>query len=200
MTDDLPIGMATARRVRGSGPKRIKTIAPAPIPDEVSADDLLDLADDHWHCDRIAEAVAVAAEFDDRHARAELTALQRARRADLNGLVSANDNDLEVAEISWSSAIDLYAEAGDELRRQMARCRVAVLMCRTGRTEIGLPIAEDATGHLAVHAPKHHADGGASPDGAGLHVLRSRRRCLASPWTRPAGSSITTRTSWPTRS
>jgi tetratricopeptide (TPR) repeat protein len=156
----VTIDSAVARRVRPAGPTTLHTVVAPPTeqmvaPAEATVDDLLDLADDHWHCDRIDEAVAVAAEFDERFARAELTPLQRARRADLNGLVCANANDMEVAEISWTSAIDLYAAAGDDLRRQMARCRVGVLMCRTGRADVGLPIAEDATGHLAVHAPKH---------------------------------------------
>jgi tetratricopeptide (TPR) repeat protein len=160
LTESVTIESAVARRVRPTGATTLHTVAgpteqPAAVPVEATVDDLLDLADDHWHCDRIDEAVAVAAEFDERFARAELTPLQRARRADLNGLVCANANDMEVAEISWTSAIDLYAAAGDDLRRQMARCRVGVLMCRTGRADVGLPIAEDATGHLAVHAPKH---------------------------------------------
>ncbi len=150
----IPIATATARRVRPAGPTPIKTIEPPAIPAAASVDELLDLAEDHWHCDRVADALAVATEFDERHALTELDPLQRARRADLNGLVCANSNDLEMAEISWGSAIDRYAEAGDELRRQMARCRVAVLMCRTDRADVGLPIAEDATSYLAVHAPK----------------------------------------------
>lgn len=125
--------------------------APA-VPSDATIDELLDLAEDHLLFDRNAEAVAVEDAFNERFAGAELTDLQRGRRADLHGLVAANDNDLGVAEVAWNSALGLFASGGDEVRRQTTRARIGMLMCRTGRAEIGLPITQDATDYLVNHA------------------------------------------------
>ncbi len=128
-------------------------VAPEPIPANATIDELLDLAEEHLLFDRNAEAMIVEEAFNERFVAAELTDLQRGRRADLHGLVAANDNDLGVAEVAWNSALDLFASGGDEVRRQTTRARLGMLMCRTGRSEIGLPIAQDATDFLVAHAP-----------------------------------------------
>jgi cellulose synthase operon protein C len=154
LVEALPLAVAAARRAPAAASELASEAGLDRDLADWTPDDLLDMFDRHWHCDRIDAAIEVIAAFDDRYAEAALSDLQRARRADINGLVSANADDSDVAQISWTSAIDLYHRIGDEHRRQLARCRLAVLMCRTERAEIGLPLAEDATGYLAVHAPK----------------------------------------------
>jgi len=124
-----------------------------PVGADPTADELLDLADLHLLHDRMSAVKAVEDAFDDRFATAELTTLQRGRRADVRGLVAANSGDDGVAEIAWTSALDLFAAAGDQLRRQATRARLGLLMCKTGRPEVGLPIATDATDYLISNAP-----------------------------------------------
>lgn len=124
-----------------------------PVPPTAGPDELLDLAEKHLRLERNEEATLAGAAFDERYADSDLSALQRGRRADLHGVASANAGELGVAEIAWMSAIDLFAASGDDVRRQTTRCRIGMLMCRTGRIEVGLPIAQDATDYLVVHGP-----------------------------------------------
>ncbi len=124
------------------------------IPADAGADELLDLADHYLLLDDLAAVAAVEDAFDDRYAGAELTLLQRGRRADVRGLQAANAEDEDaVAEIAWTSALDLFAAAGDEIRHQSTRARLGLLMCKTDRANFGLGIAQDATDYLLAHAP-----------------------------------------------
>jgi tetratricopeptide (TPR) repeat protein len=127
--------------------------APDPIPPDVSADELLDLADTHLLHERAAGVAAMEDAFDERFAGTDLTPLQRGRRADIRGLVAANAGDLGVAEIAWTSALDLFASARDEFRRHGTRARLGLLMCQTGRSEVGLPIVADSTDFLIDCGP-----------------------------------------------
>src|SRR5436309_2974402 len=58
---------------------------------------------------------------------------------------------LELAGTAWGSAIGLYSEAGDELRRQIARGRLGLGWCVTNRGEAGLPMVEEATAYVLAH-------------------------------------------------
>ncbi len=153
IVDYLPLS-DTARKAAAVRPVDPVPAAPLPpLPVEASADELLDLVEEHLRWDRLAQATAVEDVFDDRFAAAELSPVQRGRRADLRGLIAANNGDDGVAEIAWSSALDLYTAAGDEFRRQSARARLGQLLCKTDRNEIGLPIVQDATDYLIAHGP-----------------------------------------------
>jgi tetratricopeptide (TPR) repeat protein len=140
-------------------PVATRLVAAAPIETgtaiiaAMSADDLLDLAERHHRMDHEAGARAACEAFDDRYGLGDLTLVQRARRADMHGVLSANAGDFGVAEIAWMSALDLYTEGGDEVRRQVARGRLGQLMCRTDRAEVGVPIAQDATDYLTSRGP-----------------------------------------------
>ncbi|HEY2790802.1 MAG TPA: tetratricopeptide repeat protein [Micromonosporaceae bacterium] len=126
---------------------------PAEIPAAATADELLDLADGYLLREDSVNVGAVEDAFDERFARAELTPLQRGRRADIRGLVAANAGDIGVAEIAWTSALDLFAAARDDVRRHASRARLGLLMCQTGRNEIGLPIVMDSTDYLVSSGP-----------------------------------------------
>ena len=129
---------------------------PPSVPADATVDELLDLADLHLLHERTVDVVAVEDAFDDRFARAELTPLQRGRRADIRGLAAANAGDLGVAEIAWTSALNLFAAARDDVRRHLSRARLGLLMCQTGRGEIGLPIVVDSTDYLIASAPPRY--------------------------------------------
>jgi tetratricopeptide (TPR) repeat protein len=123
-----------------------------PVPAGAGPSELLDLAEQHYRQGEFGLAYGYWHAFDDRYASAELTAQQRARRADGYALETANAGDLPPAETAWRSAIALYAEAGDELRRQIARGRLGLAYCATGRGEAGLPMVEEATTYVLAHA------------------------------------------------
>ncbi len=135
-------------------PDRPARLAPAlSVPAELGPDDLLDLAEQHYRRGEFPAAYAHWQAFDDRYATAALSTLQRARRADGYGLEAANTGDLPSAETAWRSAIGLYAETGDELRRQTARGRLGLAYCVTERGEAGLPMVEETTTYLLAHGP-----------------------------------------------
>ncbi len=137
-------------------PTSVAGAAPAtaipPVPETASPDELLDLADDHLKRGRRADAFAAWHAFDDRYAGWDLTILQRGRRADGHGVEAAFDDALVEAETAWRSAVDLFAEAGDEVRRHTTRSRIGRAMSATGRGEIGLAMVEDAASYLLAHA------------------------------------------------
>ncbi|HKD96980.1 MAG TPA: tetratricopeptide repeat protein [Micromonosporaceae bacterium] len=126
---------------------------PVVVEPDADPDTVLDLADVHYRAERTAEAAATCDVFDERFSDRPLSTLQRGRRADLHGLISANSGEYGVAEIAWMSALDLFSQAGDEVRRQVTRSRIGQLMCRTGRPEVGLAITQDATDYLVIYGP-----------------------------------------------
>jgi tetratricopeptide (TPR) repeat protein len=144
----LPLTVPAQRR-----PERPRTAPAVRISAELGPDDLLDLAEQHYRRGEFPAAYAHWHAFDDRYASAALSTLQRARRADGYGLEAANGGDLPSAETAWRSAVGLYAEAGDELRRQTARGRLGLAYCVTERGESGLPIVEETTTYLLAHGP-----------------------------------------------
>jgi tetratricopeptide (TPR) repeat protein len=119
----------------------------APTPDA-----LLDLAEEHLRRGRRERAFAVWHAFDDRYAAATLTGLQRGRRADGHGVEAAHAERLAEAETAWRSAAELFALAGDEVRRQTTRGRIGRAMCATGRGAAGLSMVEEAASYLLAHA------------------------------------------------
>jgi tetratricopeptide (TPR) repeat protein len=141
-----------------TGPKRPApppVTRPAPqvdLPVGGGIDDLLELAEDHLRRGRRAESSAVYEAFDDRYAGAELTVLQRGRRADAYGVDAATRGEMAEAEAAWRSAMDLFGQAGDELRRQSTRGRVGRLMCGSGRGEQGLEWVEESVSYVLAHA------------------------------------------------
>jgi cellulose synthase operon protein C len=149
IVEHLPLG---GRRSTSVATSPSAPMAP-PLPADASADELLDLAEKYLLHENSDGVAAVEDGFDDRFAGAALTPLQRGRRADIRGLVTANSGDIGTAEIAWTSALDLFAEAGDEVRRHATRSRLGLLMCQTDRGEVGLPIVADSTDYLIAAGP-----------------------------------------------
>jgi tetratricopeptide (TPR) repeat protein len=81
-----------------------------------------------------------------------LTLLQAGRRTDGQGLQRAVSDDLEGALVEWCRAAELYAEAGEEERRQAALSRTGSLLCQSGREAEGLPLLEAAQSYLHANA------------------------------------------------
>jgi cellulose synthase operon protein C len=151
----LPISPTAGARNVGVAKVATGTARPAPeeIATDLGPDELLDLAETLYREEETAGAEAACEAFDARYGSTELAPRQRARRAELYGLASANNGELATAELAWMSALDLFAAAGDEVNRQITRSRIAQLMCRTERGGIGLPIAEDSTDYVLAHGP-----------------------------------------------
>jgi tetratricopeptide (TPR) repeat protein len=124
----------------------------AAIAATASPDDLLDLAESYQRRGQPDWAGSCWDAFDDRYARIELTPLQRGRRADAYGIEAANTNRLAEAEAAWRSAIELFAQAGDEERRQAARGRLGRALCSTDRGDAGLAMVEEAATYMLDHA------------------------------------------------
>jgi tetratricopeptide (TPR) repeat protein len=136
-------------------------------------DSLLDLAEEYLRRGRRERAYAAWHAFDERYAAAPLTPLQRGRRADGHGVEAANTDALPEAETAWRSALLLFAEAGDELRRQSTRGRIGRAMCASGRGSDGLPMVEEAAAYLLAHAgPDRWAGALAAVATAHLYVGR----------------------------
>ncbi|GIF53067.1 hypothetical protein DFJ67_7328 [Asanoa ferruginea] len=127
------------------------TEAAHPVPETSGPDELLDLAEARYRDRREAEAFAAWNAFDDRYADGPLTDLQRARRLDGLGSRVAHDDDHAAAEQAWQQAAALYAAAGDEVRRQIARGRLGMGLLRQGRADEGGPLIEESTAYLLEH-------------------------------------------------
>lgn len=122
------------------------------LPEGGGPDELLELAEDHLRRGRRPEAAVVYEVFDERYAGAELTGLQRGRRADAYGVDAATRGEMAEAEAAWRSAMELFAQAGDEVRRQSTRGRIGRLMCGSGRGDEGLEWVEATASYLLAHA------------------------------------------------
>src|SRR5262249_24996651 len=105
-------------------PSRKSTVDNPDLNGADSPDAVLDLAEEHLRRGRRELAFGVWHAFDERYAAIELTPRQRGRRADGHGVEAANGDALTEAETAWRSAVALYAEAGDEVRRQGTRGRI----------------------------------------------------------------------------
>jgi hypothetical protein len=158
IVEHLPL--SAVRSARRSPP-----VPPAPVvptlvvPPDAGPDELLDLAEDQRRRGRRPEARAAYEAFDTRYAGAELTTLQRGRRADGHGVDAAARGEMAEAEAAWRSALALFAEAGDELRRQSTRGRIGRVMCDSGRGDTGLGWVEESATYLLAHAPQDRWSG-----------------------------------------
>ncbi|MDT5027479.1 MAG: hypothetical protein QOE61_3905 [Micromonosporaceae bacterium] len=148
----LSLSPAAANRPPAPPPQVVAAAPAVRLPDGVGPDDLLELAEDHLRRGRRPEAAAVYEIFDERYAGAELTGLQRGRRADAYGVDAAMRGEVAEAEAAWRSAMELFAEAGDEVRRQSTRGRVGRLMCASDRGDEGLEWVEASASYLLAHA------------------------------------------------
>ncbi|MEV4623970.1 hypothetical protein AB0J74_35330 [Asanoa sp. NPDC049573] len=136
---------------QGSEQSPVWTGPAAPVPDTAGPDELLDLAENAFRSRREPDAFAAWEAFDDRYAGDQLTELQRARRLDGLGTRAAHDDDHAAAEAAWLEAAALYAAAGDEVRRQVARGRLGMGLLRQGRPDEGRALIEESTDYLVTH-------------------------------------------------
>jgi tetratricopeptide (TPR) repeat protein len=148
----LPLATAPSRPATPATGVQPPAAVQVEIPDHAGPTELLDLAEFHARRGRDREADAIFAAFDDRYAGADLDLVQRARRADAFGATSAHGGDLAIAETAWTSALELFTRAGDDLRRQLTRGRLGLLYCMTDRAEAGQSMIEEATGYVLAHA------------------------------------------------
>jgi cellulose synthase operon protein C len=155
LVEYLPLS-AVAARVKSAPPGPDKGVAadeerePAGYPDDPA--ELLDLAERLFREHRSADAQAAWRCFDERHPAGTLSPLLAARRVDGRGLVAAGDERHADAEAAWRAAVDGYAAAGDEIRRQVTLSRLGTLLCATDRYDEGLAMVEAATRELLDQA------------------------------------------------
>jgi tetratricopeptide (TPR) repeat protein len=166
----IPVaGGSTSKRAADS----VSQVDLETIAAQANVDALLDLAEDHLRRGRLPQAFAAWHAFDERFARVELTPLQRGRRADGHGVEAANSDALAEAETAWRSAVDLFGQAGDEVRRQATRGRIGRVMCAGDRGEEGLSLVEEAASYLLAHANRDRWTGALTAVGtAQLYVGR----------------------------
>ncbi|GAA5188982.1 hypothetical protein GCM10023322_40850 [Rugosimonospora acidiphila] len=139
-----PVEPAEAATPSAGGPVP-PTQRPAEVPETAGPDELLDLASTRYRAEDVTGAFAAWQAFDERYGPADLTVLQRARRADGSGVERANNNDPRAAVDLWRQAIEGYAQAGDERRRQRALGRLGQAHCQLGEAEVGLPLVRSST-------------------------------------------------------
>jgi tetratricopeptide (TPR) repeat protein len=170
LVEYLPLSVTARRRVAAApgGPPPGPKPAPVVIPDDAGPSELLDLAEEHFRQGRTAAAIEVWWAFDARHAEAELDARSAARRAEGRGHELVEDEDLAGAEAQWQRAAELFGEAGDEVRRQVALGKVGLARCVAGRPEAGADLVEQTTAYLVAQAPPDRRAGALSR----LAVLR----------------------------
>ncbi|GAA0359054.1 hypothetical protein NE235_17410 [Actinoallomurus spadix] len=145
LVDHLPL-TPYARRAPAPSP------APAPQEDLEGVEDvdrLFDLAEEHWRRREFPAALAAWRRVD--AVAGELSAVQRGRRADGEGLERLLTGDSEGAIELWRRSAELYAQGGDEESARSATSRYAAVLCETGQAETGLPLLESAFAWLAAH-------------------------------------------------
>jgi tetratricopeptide (TPR) repeat protein len=120
--------------------------APVDYPDDPA--ELLDLAERLFREHRTPAAEAAWRHFDGRHPADTLSPLLAARRVDGRGMVAAGAERHAEAEAAWREAADRYAEAGDEVRRQVTLSRLGTLLCASDRYPEGLAMVEESTREL----------------------------------------------------
>jgi hypothetical protein len=123
---------------------------------------LLDAVEDALRRGHRKQAFALCESFDERYATAELTGLQRGRRADAYGVDAAIRGQELEAEHAWRSAVELFAAAGDEVRRQATRGRIGRLLCGRHDEEVGavgLAMVEESASYLLAHAGRQRWSG-----------------------------------------
>ncbi|MEU8816416.1 tetratricopeptide repeat protein [Actinoplanes sp. NPDC048796] len=137
-------------------PTQRVTPAPPPfkvdIPDiseDLSAAELLDLAEEHAGADRDDAMVAALAEFDRRFP--EPAGEEAGRRAALEGAALDWREDPEAVERTWRRAFDLLTEAGSAERAAATGGRLGVLYCLTDRPDEGFALVRAEVAHMTEH-------------------------------------------------
>jgi tetratricopeptide (TPR) repeat protein len=146
----LPLSAVDGRRRTAGGPKRVSPTsgeAAPTYPDDPA--ELLDLAERFFREHRTAQARAAWRYFDDHYPSGALSGLIAVRRVDAHGMLAASDDRVADAERAWREAADGYADAGDEVRRQVTLGRLGTLLCGTDRYDEGLAMVREATRELA---------------------------------------------------
>jgi tetratricopeptide (TPR) repeat protein len=147
----LPLSAVDGRRrALGGGPGKVSARvtrvggedAPG-YPDDPA--ELLDLAERLFREHRTAQAQAAWRYFDDHHPSGTLSPLVAVRRVDAHAMVAASDDRFADAERAWREAADGYADAGDEVRRQVTMGRLGTLLCGTDRYDEGVALVREAT-------------------------------------------------------
>ena len=127
---------------------------PVAIPSDATADEILDRCEEAAQHDDDPTVAALTTAFDECFADADLTAAQRGRRADLHGWLAVQEgHGKATAQVAWQAAIERYAEAGDEVRRQTARMRLAFVIAESGHGDEAIAMAEEAAGYLLSATP-----------------------------------------------
>lgn len=127
------------------------------VPDDLDADGLLDLAFEVGKFGFDEQQAACVEEFDRRFGSADLTVLQRAKRADLHTNTLRDPDQLAELELAMNGVIDLYHAAGDTERVQLARARYGMVLITTDQSERGLPLVTESTEWLVSHGPAERA-------------------------------------------
>jgi tetratricopeptide (TPR) repeat protein len=149
------------------------------IPDGATATELLDLAERFTRADRLGEARAVWRAFDERYGAQEVSILDTARRSDGLGQDLAESRDAAAAEAAWRRAMELYQQAGDEVRAEVARGRLGLLCCLTGRPGEGLEMVRHSAAYLLKHASAERCAGAESRVGTALLAIGRTEEALA---------------------
>ena len=152
LVDYLPLSATARRRAAQSAPAPPPPATPPRIPAGASAEDLLELAEEHARHGRMPAAIQVWQTFDDRFGGTELDLVCAGRRADGHGHERAEAGDLAGAESQWWRAAGIFDQAGDETRRQVALGKIGVTRCMAGRADEAADLIEESTAYLLANA------------------------------------------------
>ncbi|MDF5758272.1 tetratricopeptide repeat protein [Spongiactinospora sp. TRM90649] len=137
--------------------RRVTVPPPAPpavaVPERATPGELLDLAERAWDEADFGAALAAWGRFDELYEQAGpegVTEVERARRADGRGLAMVHD-DPAGAAAEWERAALAYEAAGDEVRRQVALGRLALLRLTQDEDGHWIAVAEASAAHLSGH-------------------------------------------------
>jgi tetratricopeptide (TPR) repeat protein len=143
---ELPLSPTARRRVPAASPGQ-RTVAPqqqpvAPplplpadlpeVPPDATAATLLDLAEEHDRADRDEARALVLAAFDERFGAADLGPEIAARRADLLATERWDARDPDGAIAAVRAAVNLYRQAGADVRASNASGSLGVMLLMTG--------------------------------------------------------------------
>ncbi|WP_242903098.1 hypothetical protein [Actinomadura terrae] len=143
LVDFLPLGEHHRRRPAAP------PVPDAPHDDLAAIDDLdalLDEAERSRRAGDLPRAIAAWERFD--AVAVDPAPGQRGRRVNGRAMELAADGDLKAAIEHWHQAIELYGEAGDDVRRALALSRVGAARIQEG-DEAGLDDLVAAADHLA---------------------------------------------------